>query len=246
MALLDLKGGAQTEDPRLDRVPSTDPRSADYPVAAVVRESAAVRSRIWRCPLVTDQGREGACVGHAWTHELRATPYAVRAIAGVPLGSESASRLYRRAQELDEWPGAEPDYSGTSVLAGAKAVQEQGALVEYRWTSGVDDVIRVLSNAGPVVLGIDWHDSSYRPRPSGLLDLSGRVVGGHAILALGVNVSGRLRGEPRIGEPLIRLRNSWGAGWGRNGDGFMRASDLERLLHAGGEGCVPIHRATPT
>jgi len=226
-----LKGGHTTEDPRLDRIPQPDPRNAEYPIAAIVGDRP-LRSRSWPCRPRLDQGREGACVGFGFSHELAAQPSVVKGV-----DDSYAQALYKRAQLLDEWPGE--NYSGTSVLAGAKAVTEKGLLAEYRWATTVDDVLRTLSVHGPVVLGVDWYDTAYEPRPSGLLDLSGRVVGGHCILARGILLSGRLRGE-RAGEPVIRLRNSWGEEWGRRGDAFLKASDLERLLSAGGDACVPV------
>ncbi len=229
-----LKGGHQTEDARLDRIPQPDPRNAEFPITALL-DNRPLRSRSWPCAPKLDQGREGACVGFGWSHELAAQPHVVKDITDA-----SAQAIYKRAQELDEWAGEQ--YSGTSVLAGAKAVQEKGLLTEYRWATSVDDVLRTLSVHGPVVLGVDWYDSAYTPRPSGLLDLSGRVVGGHCILARGIILSGRLRGEKALGEPVVRLRNSWSGSWGRSGDCFLRASDLERLLRAGGDACVPVRR----
>ena len=229
-----LKGGHETEDPRLDRVPEFDERSRSFPIAAVVPEP--LRSRSWPCPLVTDQGREGACVGHAWTHELAATPIAVR-----DLSSAYANGLYREAQRIDEWPGE--DYSGTSVLAGAKILAGRGYMAEYRWAFGIDDVLRAISHAGPVVLGIPWLDSMYEPRPDGMLDCSGRSIGGHAILARGLLLRRWFIGSDPW--PVVRLRNSWGSDWGLGGDCFIPVADLERLLADRGECCVPVGRRRP-
>jgi hypothetical protein len=181
---------------------------------------------LWRLPLRLDQGQEGACVGFAWAHELAADP--VRR----PASLEVAQRIYNRARELDEWPGS--DYAGTSVLAGAKAVCELGALPEYRWAFGIDDVLAAIAAHGPVVLGIPWLDTMLDPGPGGRLDVTGKPAGGHAILARGVIARGP--------EPLVVLRNSWGADWGNRGDGYLAAGELERLLDDGGEACVPVRR----
>lgn len=218
----------------LDRVAQFDDRSRDYPARQLVGDKP-LRSKSWPCRPTLDQGREGACVGFAWTHELAAQPTVIR-------GADQAfaHAVYREAQKIDEWPGE--NYSGTSVLAGAKILARDGYIGEYRWAFGVDDVLATLANHGPVVLGIPWLEGMFEPRPSGLLAVEGGVAGGHAILARGVILSGCVRGEKQIAEPIVRLRNSWGSGWGAGADCFIRASDLDRLLHDGGDACVPVHR----
>ena len=234
MAEVELKGGYKTEDPRLDRLPEFDERSRDYPIRALVTEEAPLRSRGWACPAWLDQGQEGACVGFSWSHELCAYP--------VPVGGlddQFARGVYKDAQKVDEWPGE--DYSGTSVLAGAKVVQDKGYMDEYRWAFGVDDALRALGYQGPVVVGIPWYQSMFEPRPSGLVDVTPGGGGGHAILVRGVSLKARLKGEPGP-MPVVRLRNSWGKSWGVDGDCYIRVEDFSDLLQAQGDCCVPVVR----
>jgi C1A family cysteine protease len=40
----------------------------------------------------------------------------------------------------------------------------------------------------------------------------------------------------------VRARNSWGSSWGAGGDFYIKVADLERLLKAQGEACVPVVR----
>jgi hypothetical protein len=231
---MQLVAGATTEDPRLDRVPFFDTRSRGFPIRALLPDALPLRSFGWACPRWLDQGREGACVGFAWSHELAAYP------VHVPTTDETARDLYRQAQKVDEWPGE--DYSGTSVLAGAKIVQDQGHMDEYRWAFGVEDALRAIGYFGPVVIGVNWYRSMFDPRPSGLLevDRTAQPAGGHAILVRGVALKAQLKGEPSL--PVVRLRNSWGRDWGRNGDCYLRIDDFEWLLDQGGECCIPVTR----
>jgi hypothetical protein len=217
-------------DPRLGRLTEFDERSRDFPIRALLEIRPAPRSYTWRCGVHLDQGQEGACVGFSWAHELAARP-AVNAVDDV-----LARKIYRRAQELDQWPGSA--YSGTSVLAGAKAVQEAGGMAEYRWAFGLQDLVDGLGYAGPAVLGIDWHEGMFRPASDGRIRPTGPVLGGHAILAYRVVTP--LRGRP----DQIWLRNSWGPGWGVGGDAWLSWDDMAQLLDAAGEACIPVGRRT--
>ncbi len=38
------------------------------------------------------------------------------------------------------------------------------------------------------------------------------------------------------------MRNSWGRGWGVDGDCLISIEDLDRLLGEAGEACVPVRR----
>ena len=237
---MQLKDGTVVDDPRLDRLVSFDERSRSYPVRTLLG-AAQPRSYTWPLDIVLDQGSEGACVGFAVAHELRAVP------AKVPvLDNADARKLYHRAQQIDEWPGgayagASPFYEGTSVLAGIKAAQELGHLSEYRWAFNVDELATAVSRTGPAIIGINWHWDMYTPvrrdewpvphspfwiRPTG------PIVGGHAILVRGFNVRA----------DAFCLHNSWGRGWGANGLAWISRTDLGNLLAANGEACIPVKR----
>lgn len=231
-----LKGGYSTTDRRLDRVPQFDARSRLYAVRAIV--PAALRSRSWPCAVQLDQGQDGACVGFSWSHELAAQPVVVQGVS-----DEFARAVYHDAQLRDEWPGE--DYEGTSVLGGAKAITDRGYMTEYRWAFGIDDVLKSISTLGPGIAGTNWLESMFDPDENGLLEVSGDVAGGHAYLVRGLILSGVIPGTAhRVGEPLLRIRNSWGD-WGVDGDAFIRASDFEKLLGDQGEFCVPVRRSRP-
>jgi hypothetical protein len=224
----------------LDWVPRHDPRSRNYPVRELIRESPRRRNKLWRVGQILDQGREGACVGHGWVAEALATPVAVdltrASYAPVRDPQALAFQLYRDAQTVDEWEGE--NYSGTSVLAGAKVMQAYRFLYEYRWAFGITDVVDTVLAKGPVVLGIPWLSGMYTA-PDGVLTPSGSIVGGHALLAVGYRVN-----DARLdGEPGVVLQNSWGRDWGSNGLAVIRESQLAGLLAQNGEACVPTRRS---
>lgn len=237
---IELKGGAVTLDRRLDRVQQFDERSRGYGIVPVLREQGVEQpvSRVWDGGPVTDQGAEGACVGHGWTGELTAEPE----VCGIENPMAYAYELYHQTQHRDPWPGCslgtgcpvEPTsttYGGTSVLSAAQILQERGLIAEYRWAFGLDDLVLALGHHGPAVLGIPWYESMYEA-PDGVITVKGKQVGGHCILARGVNVE----------ERYVLLRNSWGPDYGIQGDGRISFADLTRLLGEGGEACIPVTR----
>lgn len=220
-----LRGGHQTQDVRLDRLPEFDERSRAFRAVHGI-EDRPLRSYRWPLDTWLDQGSEGACTGFATAHEAAARPKPVKGIT-----DDLARRVYQRAKALDQWPGE--DYEGSSVLGAVKAGAEFGWYPEYRWAFGEADLALAVGWRGPAILGINWYAGMFEPDPDGFVAPSGRKIGGHAILCRGVSL--------RLG--AYELHNSWGLGWGRAGRAWITREHLDRLLQEDGEACVPVVRA---
>lgn len=219
--------------------PRHDPRSLQYGIREAV-ESLDIHDVTWRNPpLALNQGSEGACVGHAWVHEAQNTPIAVdfteTANTALP-PQQLAFWVYEAAKDIDQWPG--DDYAGTSVLAGAKVMQQLGLLNEYRWCFSVEDIRDALLTTGPVVLGVNWYDGMYQA-PGGVLTVSGELVGGHSLIATAYRTPDKRFDD----EPAFGLFNSWGPEFGLDGLCWISQSDLARLMAQSGEACVPVSRS---
>lgn len=229
-----------SEDKTFNWVPTFDERSKDFPLRAAIKERPKRRTKQWRNGVILDQGREGACVGFGWAAEALSTPVSVdlsRVKADVPREPTAfAHHLYQRSKVLDIWDGE--DYDGTSVLAGAKAMREAGLIKEFRWCFSIEDVIDAILTKGPVVLGIYWYESMYAA-PEGILSVSGEIVGGHCITAVGF----KLAKDSVTGEDTVILQNSWGYSWGNWGLAEIRVSELAALLNNAGEACVVTKRS---
>jgi hypothetical protein len=210
---------------KFDRLVRFDERSREFPIRALVSKSAKPRSYTWSCPVCLDQGSEGACTGFAVSQEAAARPVKVTGITNAV-----ARKVYKRAQQLDEWKGE--DYEGSSVLGAMKAGQELGWYTEYRWAFGEEDLALAIGYKGPAVLGVNWYEGMGNADKDGLIHITGRLLGGHAILCNGYNHRKR----------IYRLHNSWGDQWGRQGDCFITAEDMMRLLSMRGEACIPVVR----
>lgn len=244
--MITLRDGSQVKDPRFGRLEEWDDDSWGYPFRETLRTAVKPQKRYW-CPgPVLNQGKEGACVGFAWAGELVCAPQGDRG-AAIDMVEALALEIYHDAQRNDPWPGgaypgASPRYEGTSVLAGAKEVQKRGYIGEYRWCFSVEEMRDAVIVEGPVIIGIEWREGMYETRPSGLVEVTGDVVGGHAILVDGYNPKARLKGESGYHE-IFRWRNSWGMEYGVGGHGYVKIEEMAALLAARGEVCVPMTRS---
>ena len=254
-----LKDGSLTEDPRLDRLVEFDERSRNFSVraAGVV---ARPRSYTWRINSSYDQGREGSCVGFAVTHEIVARPAEVTFPSDREATNFAKRDVYWEAQKIDPWPGgsypgAEPHYEGTSVLAGLKVAKRLGYFSEYRWAFTLQDLLYGLGHNGPAVLGINWYYDMYFPDEKGFIKKGGAHVGGHAILARAIKVRwqesalskpwrSRTHNDLDQNKSVVTLRNSWGTDWGRGGDCYMTVRDLEEIRAEQGEAAFARMRTT--
>lgn len=235
MTLILLKNGTFTSDPRLNRIHQFDERSRAFPIRAAVDGKTPI-SHTWKCTVWLDQKAEGSCTGHALAHELAADPIPVKGMTH----QFAVESIYYPAQKADQWPGGEypganPVYSGTSVLAATKVVQKLGYIKQYHWAFSLEDLILAVGHQGPAVLGINWYDAMFNADSSGFVHVRGVISGGHAILCKGVNVESK----------YFVLHNSWGTDWGQGGDCKISFADMDRLLHEGGEAMIPTVRANP-
>lgn len=226
---------------KLDWKSYHDPRSKEYSIRNYLKGKSVEKQKVmWDEGTVLDQGSEGACVGFGWMGELLAQPFAPDEQPEAEFANSIAIDYYRRAKLIDQWPGE--DYEGTSVLAGAKIIMQEGFIDSYRWCFGVDDVRDAIITTGPVVIGVPWRSGMYSTKSTGMVSITGNLVGGHCLVITGYDP------EMKIGNKtyeVFRWRNSWGTNYGINGSGYIRSSDLAILLSSNGEACVPIGRKKP-
>lgn len=246
--MVTMRDGTEVEDVRLGRLPLFDPRSRDYPVMAAVKVKEP-RSYTWsQQPPVVDQGPIGACVAFGTGNEALGRPGPLA--WPTRLTREFLLDAYCAAQRIDPWPGTDevcrtyggnesPFYGGTAGLAGLKVFRDLGFFAEFRWAFGVEEAVIGVGRNGPAMCGTWWRADMGRPDSAGRVAYSGEYQGGHWYVICGVDVSGVdswLDGQ-------VRLRNSWGPGWGDDGEATLSVRDWGRALEEQGE-CAFAQRRT--
>jgi C1A family cysteine protease len=86
---------------------------------------------------------------------------------------------------------------------------------------------RVLLHQLPVALGFTIYSNMTNAEDIPLPGPQDKVIGGHAVLAVGYDDNHRVEGKK---VPSLKIRNSWGAAWGDEGYGWLPYSYITRQL----------------
>lgn len=207
---------------KLGRIAALDIRDKRFSLPT--RKMPTSGYKYWYTGDPWDQGYSSECVAYSWLKYLFASP-----VRNIKVAKECRD-FYRLCQQNDEWPGE--NYDGTSVRAGAKVAQQQGYIEEYYWAFNIEAAVNHVLNTGPMVVGTDWYSKMFNPI-NGYLVIGGGIVGGHAYLIKGVNVSKK---NPDGTKGAFRIFNSWGR-WGQNGCAWL-SFDIFRFLLTNGEACT--------
>lgn len=213
---------------------ANDPQSQSYLHAGKYDPTKLIVKHGAYGPILS-QGDVGACAGFSDADIMNMAKFSHARWRGSRrrsyLGNSVGLRFYHEATVIDEWPGEQypPDDNGTSVLAAMKALKADGFIDRYEWGWDIDTFIAALQHQ-PVVLGTLWTDGMSEPSPSGLIRVTGDVVGGHAYSAYQLNLTtGR-----------AKCRNHWTPRWGVSGDFWLDLEDVDWLLAEQQQGEVGI------
>lgn len=205
-----------------------DPRDASFPLSAVLPSAPPeLKEKYWWADgWWGDQGSSTQCVAYSWLHLIEDGPVVQDGLTGRSKPLIEPIKLYKESQIRDPWAGE--NYPGTSIRSAAKVLKDLGIIKEYRWAQSVSDVVTALLTVGPVAVGTKWYADMNVPQPNGMMRVSGVEMGGHAYVLNGVNLE----------SGTIRMKNSWGKAWGKDGFAFISIRDFQKLLSQGGEACI--------
>lgn len=166
----------------------------------------------------------GRCTGNAVAHDLSTDPFRL------VLTEDDADKIYRRATEIDPYPGTYPptDTGSNGASAWQAAIDlgyHHGSFYAVDSLEGLQEALQHV----PCAFGTDWYDGFFDPSECGEASISGRVAGGHEIAIVGWDR--KLR--------RVWFRNSWGD-WGVNreeetGYAYFSAGTFQKLLQRGAE-----------
>lgn len=216
------------------------PDERDWPInalyAATGIETPAVLPAAYHVPAplypVVDQGSSPMCVAYSaageqgW-YDLRDTGLSLfdEGLFFSQIGGSSNGAVIRDALDARLSKGypvaGHPELAGQHRIAAYYSVPVTQA-----------DLCGAIASFGPLVIGTPWASSWFHP-VDGVLPPFDRAVGGHAILAVGWDATG------------LRLRNSWGADWGDQGEAMLPWGELGRVREAWKAVDVVEPRPTP-
>ena len=194
-----------TADPRLGRHIRHDPRSWQFPFAAVdisSLESVRHRSRI---PTL-NQGKVGSCTGNAAVKCLSYEPFwsspEVRAVLGsnAAVDQKYAVGVYADATRIDPYPGTyQPTDTGSDGLSVAKVLKSRGLISGYQHAFSLEALLSALA-VHPVIVGTEWRQDMFHPAPDGRQQITGADAGGHEYCL----------DELDVERERVWMQNSWG------------------------------------
>lgn len=213
----------------LGHIEHTDDRDNLYPLSAILPERPFITQKMWwDNGWWGNQGNTSMCTCFSWSHWLEDGPLIQDGLGDREKPLFNITNLYHKAQANDGLPGV--NYNGSTVRAVAKILKSMGVLKEYRWANSIDEVVTCLLTLGPMVVGTRWYTGMFSPDSNGLVKPNGGMAGGHAYVLNGVDTESK----------IIRIKNSWGKEWGRNGHAFISFEDFASLLANGGQACMAV------
>ena len=226
------------------RVPHYDPRNENYRVAdalargllprdvniirKIARAMGLRETRSWRQWMFFNQGAYPACTGYGSATLVAADPVRPKLDK---LRALNPMQWYLDNQALDRSEGR--NYSeGATTLAAMKVGQKYGYWSTYRWAYTMAEILPVIHDSTPVVVGTNWYESMWDRDSEGIARIKpgSTNAGGHLWCINGYN--------PRRG--LVRYASTWDDGYY-----FIPVDDLRQLIEDEEGECSVVTETVP-
>lgn len=210
----------EQQSPLLGRQMVHDERSRAFPLRLSVDRSTWRDKKVRLFdPIPNPNQQVGCCTGVAKAMQFNALG---NRKPRTLMGMAAALGIYSAATSLDPFEGTyPPEDTGSSGLASAKAAQNLGYGLEYRWIfGGADEVVQAVMAGEVISVGTWWYDSMFN-LDHGKIGHGGQRVGGHQYV---------IRGYDKSKDWV--LGRCW---WGSFRDFWMPRTQLQDLLMDGGD-----------
>ena len=136
-----------------------------------------------------------------------------------------------------EWPPTDCGSSGPYIV---QELQREGLISGDQIAHGAQNIVSLLQS-GCIIQGTPWLNAWEQPDPQGFIDGNGSlstleaqirqgVAGGHeTVLSAVEKLALSATGKVIAAQTVIRIRNSWTAGWGDHGSCRVHLSTLEAI-----------------
>lgn len=236
-----------------------DPKdNRDYPFKLNINERLLLPRKIDHTNEMTpvkNQKILGSCVGFAvaamkeWQEKQEHEEEILAGKKDHRKGKEydlSEAWVYWNAKKIDDWP----DEEGTSIRFAMKVLSKIGVPTEAGWPyndinigeperwahliarwalagsyhriEDLNQLKQALVN-GPVPIGFGVYEEFFSPTIDGYVwdpKDDNYSYGGHAVCAVGFNDD----------QQIIKIKNSWGTSWGKDGYGFLSYNYINRYM----------------
>jgi len=140
--------------------------------------------------------------------------------------NDDGHKFYYEAKVMDGEPNKE---NGTSIRSVMKTMRNAGQIEAYAFAQDISVIRYWLLNRGPIMVGTIWTEGMMAPDENNIIYPTGSIIGGHAYL---INAD--------RGDNYVRIQNSWGTGWGINGQAWINFDDWVKLFNHSGEAVAAV------
>jgi hypothetical protein len=135
-------------------------------------------------------------------------------------------KFYYMCKEIDGDPANE---EGSNIRSAAKVLKQVGRIEAYAFAPNIEAIKWWILNRSPMIVGTIWTEGMFTSNSDNIIEIAGKVAGGHAYL-----INEWTKGN------YLGIQNSWGYNWGINGKAYISAVNFEKIFKYNGEAIAAV------